>query len=658
MNKKIAAAMACILIIFTVHAMSLNFIQDDAFISYRYVQNFVGGRGLVFNAGERVEGYTNFLWIILLALFTVLGINTVMASKILGLAGGWLSLVLLYRIARFLLQEEGIRGIQPTGQEGRQGHEDRLEHIGLKVRPEPAKGTIPADRMRRADWIALAPPLLLAANGAFAYWCISGLESGLFVPLILAAIYFSLTRERLMVVCAVLATLVRPEGALVFAVIMLHRLLFGRGGLRDLLRFTAAYIALLLPYLLFKIAYYGDLLPNPFYAKTGLSWEYLRSGLDYFWLFLRHYGLWGGLYLLTPIGWKRSPDGGKDSSRPRRLIILMIWIYSLAVILIGGDVLQGHRFFLPVLPFLYLLVGWGLFRFGGSIASGPLRRILPATALAILLAITFFLPRPWLLTVRRAEFGLGRKMALMAAELDDRFDGPYTVAASTIGALSYYSRATVIDMLGLTDPVIARHPEPIPGIVSSWKERDYNGRYVLSRDPDVILFSTGMKPSAPAERALLLYSKFRDHYYPYYLPQGDLLQVIFRRKPGPAAENRLFPEARPANLFNEIMSLESRNLLSMAVEKTEELIAVGPPDFSWAEDKMASLYFLMGNRAEALRYARRAIRMDDYCMLSHYILQEISLAEGDTAAARRERDKILRYNPELLRLNAGKERRL
>src|SRR5512144_1358529 len=40
---------------------------DDAYISFRYVRNFVEGRGLVFNAGERVEGYTNFLWVLELA---------------------------------------------------------------------------------------------------------------------------------------------------------------------------------------------------------------------------------------------------------------------------------------------------------------------------------------------------------------------------------------------------------------------------------------------------------------------------------------------------------------------------------------------------------------------------------------------------------------
>src|SRR5438552_142444 len=40
---------------------------DDAFISLRYARNLAKGHGIVFNAGERVEGYTNFLWVVILA---------------------------------------------------------------------------------------------------------------------------------------------------------------------------------------------------------------------------------------------------------------------------------------------------------------------------------------------------------------------------------------------------------------------------------------------------------------------------------------------------------------------------------------------------------------------------------------------------------------
>jgi hypothetical protein len=52
------------------------FLCDDAFISFRYALNLVEGNGLVFNVGERVEGYTNFLWVLeLAAIWKVFGLR-------------------------------------------------------------------------------------------------------------------------------------------------------------------------------------------------------------------------------------------------------------------------------------------------------------------------------------------------------------------------------------------------------------------------------------------------------------------------------------------------------------------------------------------------------------------------------------------------------
>src|SRR5437764_1315440 len=58
-------------------AMALRhaWITDDAYISFRYAGNLLHGRGLVFNAGERVEGYSNFLWTLWCALGMRLGVS-------------------------------------------------------------------------------------------------------------------------------------------------------------------------------------------------------------------------------------------------------------------------------------------------------------------------------------------------------------------------------------------------------------------------------------------------------------------------------------------------------------------------------------------------------------------------------------------------------
>ena len=61
-----------------------RFIQDDAFISFRYAENFARGAGLVWNAGERVEGYTNFLWTMLMGVVIIVGALTFFPKLALG----------------------------------------------------------------------------------------------------------------------------------------------------------------------------------------------------------------------------------------------------------------------------------------------------------------------------------------------------------------------------------------------------------------------------------------------------------------------------------------------------------------------------------------------------------------------------------------------
>src|SRR5262245_10792520 len=60
-------------------------VVDDAFIYFRYAENFANGRGLVWNVGERVDGATSFLWTVLLGLAMKAGIAPLTASFALGL---------------------------------------------------------------------------------------------------------------------------------------------------------------------------------------------------------------------------------------------------------------------------------------------------------------------------------------------------------------------------------------------------------------------------------------------------------------------------------------------------------------------------------------------------------------------------------------------
>jgi arabinofuranosyltransferase len=637
MSPKVKLVLLAIMAIFVVQSLSLNFTQDDAFISYRYVENLINGQGLVFNPGERVEGYTNFLWIIILSLFAGFGLDIIVVSKILGVASGCLTLFLLCKISTLFFQRSDffrLRSPRSEPSRSKKGTVNKVEPSGQVAFHKKKNRSMSSP----PGWFfALFPSLLLASNSAFAYWSISGLETGFFLMAILLSVYFYFANQRLMILFTALSTLIRPEGVLVFIIIILHKLFFKKDKLKDCLFSLAGFIALLLPFLLFKILYYKDILPNSFYAKTGFSLDYIKSGLEYFWLFSKHYALWGILYLL-PILFYKSFD------EKQKLFVLFTYVYTVYVIIIGGDVLMVHRFFLPVLPFLYLFYTFSIGKLFLMIRKRSLGILLSVLLIFLLSALTL-LPYKWITQVRKSEKILVEKMTFWAESLNGFYGSNFTIAASTIGALSYYLDAKVIDMLGLTDKYISRHPEKVPGMVSSWKERRFNTQYLLSLDPDFILFSTERKPSAPAERALFLNSKFRENYYPVFFRKENLMLAVFKKKGDYLKENQIFTNVEFVNLYNDAFNLQLEGRYQEATEKLKRVFQIGPPNFAWAYELMGEEYYFLKDYPQSEKYLKKAIELDDRCVTAHFYLLRIYQEKNMDLEARQENKKILEYNP-------------
>jgi len=277
--------------------LRFDLLQDDAFISFRYVRNFLDGHGLVFNIGERVEGYTNFFWIMLLAFLAKLGLPLIETAR----WGGVLAAIGTLGVAMYAAR-----------------------------RWYPQRGWI---------WMAAAP-FLLAANGALAYWAGSGLETALFTLLAAAAAVTYFSRPALSLFFLALATLTRPEGALLAFLFGISGVLLKQKSWKETLVFWGGMALLLLPFAVFKWFYYSSLLPNPFYAKTGFSVEYLQSGLEYVGLFLKHYGGYGLFLLLPFLFWKKL-------STFSQFCLLTFLGYTLYLVLIGGDVLKAHQLLRP-----------------------------------------------------------------------------------------------------------------------------------------------------------------------------------------------------------------------------------------------------------------------------------------------------------------------
>ncbi|HWO56074.1 MAG TPA: hypothetical protein VNN55_00755 [bacterium] len=586
-------------IVFIVNARQLWFTQDDAFISYRYARHALEGHGLVFNIGERVEGYTNFLWVIWLVLCGLVGIDFDPAAKALGMAAGIGMIILAALLSRRCWEQIYDRG----------GH-----------------------------WAGFSGALIAGVNGSLAYWAVSGLETALFGFLVALAVWLWLGQSRLTPIALALATMTRPEGGLFWILLSGCEYVISRDGRRALYLFGLTAI-LLAPFGLFKLLYYGGLLPNPFYAKTGLAWEYVQSGLQYAWLFLRHYMIYG--VMLLPVGiavWKLP---GRWKCVP-----LLFLIYTGYIIVIGGDVLRPHRFFVPILPLMAAAIMAG----GAWLPSWTRRLPMPyigtVAATTALLTFSITQPREILTSTRNLELGLIAKMTTIADYLRRIDDRPFTIAVSTIGKIAYdLPGRRIIDMLGLTDSTVARHPETIPGNETTWRERNFNATYVLSQDPDWILFSTGHKPSAPAERALILHSEFRNNYYTVLFPGTTRMLAIHKRKGPYNKPDEVWPDIELAHKLNAAYNELVADNLPGAVQRMHELKAIGPSDWAAADAFLATAFMQMRQDDSALAYAHRALAIDSFMVSAWQTIGVVALARGDSAQVAYANSQIKRLAP-------------
>ena len=448
----------------------LKFIQDDAYITFRYVANYLNGDGLVFNIGERIEGFTNFGWTIYLLLWGSLGFDYIAIAAYSGLIFGGLSLFLIFIIARDLF-----------------GPDDR--------------------------WFSLLALFLVAVNFSFAYWSPAGLETAAFTFLTLLSVRLYLKRNWLLAATLALAVWVRPEGALLAIIFVFIEALLEKRLPKFAITAGAIAFVISIPFLIFKVTYYGSILPNPFYAKTSFDFEQLTSGLEYAGRYFLDYGFVGIGFLITALNLKRL-------SYSVKVLWLFSFAYLLYIVLVGGDVLKVHRFFLPIFGITAMLVAVSV-RLILEPFRAKSRYLLLVVAAIPLLWLTYRLPLDFVTYYNDTEKTFVSKMDFISNAMKDSDSTNFSVAIATIGKLGYELVGhEVIDIIGLTDSTIARHSNTnIEGLKTTWKERKYNIPYILAKAPDYIVFSTGIKPSAPAEKALFLYPAFFRSYIP--IPWSD-----------------------------------------------------------------------------------------------------------------------------------------
>ncbi len=501
---------------------------DDAYISFRYAANFSGGHGLVFNPGERVEGYTNFAWVILVALGHALSaVEIPLVGLVLNVVCWTGNVAVVFALSR---------------------------------------------RLRRAldpGFTLSFAVVLVAVQSTYVEFGTTGLETGFCSLMVNLGLYQLLIRSAprhalAAGACLIMATLGRPDHGLMFAagglsLLWLHgRALWAarrqglaalrRRGLDHLVAFSLPFIGYL-AYLGWKLSYYGEILPNTYYARSADLWWPAQGGL-----YAAAFLLQSHMILLVPLFfiWLAWPVSDPAARRFKAFAGPAMIIFSAYVVKVGGDFMHG-RFFVSLIPLVLLAVEQLLLRIyalarragptnpvagGASRSAGarPVwrRRLLVVAPLVLCSAggIDLFRPREVIGGIAREKsfYRLAGwspvvvdhpsyRIGQILGRLEEAGVEPL-IASRSIGILGYYSRLPFLDLLGLTDERIARQPlerRRRPG-----HEKSASREYIEERDP--ILLSD-WRPYLDAEHARMSAVTIGDSDQPWAL-RGYPIELI------------------------------------------------------------------------------------------------------------------------------------
>jgi hypothetical protein len=450
------------------------FFHDDAFITLRYAQNWLAGNGIAWNPGDRVEGYTNFLQLVLVAGLGALGVDLMLATHL-------------------------VAGAALTG----------LLAFGAAWLPRAPDRTDMSARRR-----AFAVSLPLAATAAcvpLIGWCFGGLEApllallltlgtvglrdALWAPAGTVAAPLTAGAKRLLAGCGLafgLACLTRLDAGLFVAAAVPWVLLRAPRGARarTLSLFALPLSALLLPWLAWKLAYYGALLPNTFHAKVAAPSDWrLAAGLAYAAAFVSAPPfplLWLAAGALRAVQAQRFALA--DGFGLAVVALQLGW-----VAFVGGDQMPLFRLLVPLAP----IAAWLAFRLWQPELAALSKRGVVVVAACVAGALALQLSWPSLAGPHRNSTSFVG--AAVGRHIAQTWRPGALVALNTAGSTPYYAPSLrYLDMLGLNDAHIARREiretrtagQRIPGHAKG------DGAYVLAHQPDYVILGPAAGVSA------------------------------------------------------------------------------------------------------------------------------------------------------------------
>lgn len=411
---------------------------DDSFITYRYAANLAAGHGAVWNPGEApIEGYSTPLYMLILA------------------AGSFITDI--ENVSRALC-------IFST-----------LSMIGLT-----------------AWWVFLKCRSLLAASLAaglllahpyVAVWAIGGMETPFYAALLILALvlaerFYTQPEDRRAALQLGLALaalgITRTEGV-IFSFAFAASLWLAPHARRAGVRVLVVAFAIVGAHVIFRLAYYGLLLPAPAYQKGSeplAGWRYVRDTVQSYWPFLAV--CFGGAFVKAK----------HDSPRAAGVFGALAVLFLGAVIANTEPLMTPyHRYLFPLLPILFGFTAVSLCR----ISRRPNNRVLVAVFVSLVVLADGE-------AVLGARFGrVAHALSVQSAALRESHVGAarwieenvrddQVVALGDCGIIPYYSQAHVLDLFGLNDYHIAR----------TWEDHHLSQEgvdYVFEEDPDFVVLT-------------------------------------------------------------------------------------------------------------------------------------------------------------------------
>ncbi len=418
---------------------------DDASISFRYAENLAQGHGLVFNPGEQVEGYSNFLWTIMLALCSWMGFDTCHGGMILSIFFSCLSIFLTWKLSKWI--------------------------SGERHWPE---------------WVSYIPPLLTACYPGFSYWGFSAMEPPLLACLVTAFLYLgceashSFYKLILAGIIGIMAALTRWETVILWPVIIVFLLSNSprerAGNILNPLILSFILLAGFGLYFSWRVDFYGDIMPNTYYAKASGSFLLrIPRGLVYT----------GEMAVCwwVPVSIIAWISGGLK--KKSAVLLSSLILYILYVTWTGGDHFAWLRFYIPVLPVAAIMAAELINNLSSFAGKTRFPRL--ATTFIVIGMLAVFTG-----TSMRIDYLSARKHHQFVSWWEhvgqwsrDAFPFSYRLAVVPAGIIPYLSRHPVLDLMGLTDWNIA-HLGKLDMTEAPGHQRSSTSA-VIDRRPEVVL---------------------------------------------------------------------------------------------------------------------------------------------------------------------------